>query len=88
MTQLSLPDDVLFRTVGDEIVILDLQSGTYYGLDPVGTRFWLLLDELHDFDAVVARMEEEFEIDRETLERDLLELVGALREAKLLRVAD
>ena len=26
------------RTVGDETVILDLASGTYFGLDPVGAR--------------------------------------------------
>lgn len=26
--------------VGDEAVILNLESGTYFGLDPLGTRIW------------------------------------------------
>ena len=31
--------------LGDETVILDLASGTYYGLDPVGARIWQLMAE-------------------------------------------
>ena len=33
---LSIPSQVMARTVGDETVILDLASGTYFGLDPIG----------------------------------------------------
>lgn len=40
---IRVPPHVLARTVGDETVILDLASGSYFGLDPVGARVWQLL---------------------------------------------
>ena len=33
---------VVAREVGNETVLLDLESGTYYGLDPIGARMWNL----------------------------------------------
>jgi hypothetical protein len=70
--------------VGDELAILDLQSGTYFGLDPVGSYVWARLprrvDEL--VDDVVA----EFDVDRETASRDLLALFAELARAGLVDV--
>ena len=36
--RVTIPSQVMARTVGDETVILDLAGGTYYGLDAVGAR--------------------------------------------------
>jgi hypothetical protein len=35
---LRVPDDVLFRDLDGEAVILNLRTGTYFGLDEVGMR--------------------------------------------------
>ena len=43
--KVTIPTQVMARTVGDETVILDLASGTYYGLDPVGARMWQLMTD-------------------------------------------
>ena len=37
--------DAAESAVGNETVILHLVNGTYYGLDPVGTRIWGLIKE-------------------------------------------
>ena len=39
-TRFTIRDGVMFNRVADETVLLDLDKGTYLGLDPVGTRFW------------------------------------------------
>jgi Coenzyme PQQ synthesis protein D (PqqD) len=31
--------------IGEEVAILDLKAGTYYGLDAVGARIWELIQE-------------------------------------------
>ena len=36
--RVAIPKDVMARQVGDETVILNLTSGTYYGLDAIGAR--------------------------------------------------
>jgi hypothetical protein len=66
------------RTVGDETVILDLATGTYFGLDPVGARIWELLGEGKTLVEVCDQMLEEYEVAREELERDTLKLAQDL----------
>ena len=41
--RIRIPDGVVFREVKGEAVLLELETGRYYGLDEVGTRIWQLL---------------------------------------------
>jgi hypothetical protein len=83
---IEVPDDVIFKKVGDEIVLLDLQSGIYYGLDAVGSQLWLLLDETRDVEAAIERMLIEYDVDRETLTVDCDLLLRELEGKGLVRV--
>ena len=49
----KLSPDVVFRDLDGEAVILDLVSGTYFGLNEVGTRVWRLVDEGRDPSQIV-----------------------------------
>ena len=71
-------DDVLFRNLEGEAVLVGLKTSCYFGLDPVGTRIWELLAQHERLDAVLAGVVEEFEVDAATAEADLLHLVGQL----------
>jgi len=66
--------DVVFGLLDDESVLLDLKTGTYFGLDAVGTRIWQLIVEHASLARVRDIMLEEYAGDPETVERDLLEL--------------
>ena len=37
-------DDIIFSDMGEETVMMSIDKGEYYGLDPVGRRIWELLD--------------------------------------------
>jgi coenzyme PQQ synthesis protein D (PqqD) len=86
MTEVSLQttvragDDVVVRELDGEAVLLNLESGMYFGLDSVGTRVWQLIDQHHRLSAVVGAMCEEFDAPPETIERDVLRLVTELVE--------
>ena len=71
-------DEVVFRELGGEAVLLNLKTGAYFGLDPVGTRVWQLLVERGSVAHVMEVMLGEYDVDRERLERDLLELCDEL----------
>ncbi len=75
---------VIFKNVGDEVVLLDIERGIYYGLDPVGARMWQLLAEGASAEAIVDTMLGEYEVSREELQRDLERLTSELRERGLL----
>jgi hypothetical protein len=82
--KLAIPAQVMARTVGDETVILDLASGTYFGLDPVGARIWALMGEGRVLADICATMLEEYEVEREQLEADVLRLATELAERGLV----
>jgi hypothetical protein len=72
--------------VGDEVAILDLERSIYFGLDPVGARIWELLQQPTALAAVLQAVLAEFEVDEATARVDLLALVDALLEQRLVEV--
>lgn len=82
--QVHIPDGVMARQVAEEIVILDLASGNYYGLDAVGARIWSLLTAGKTPAEVLQTVVEEFDVAPEEFERDLLKLLHELKEKGLV----
>ena len=72
------------RQVGDEQVILDLASGTYFGLDPVGARAWALLAEGKTISDVCDAMVDEYDVTRAALETDIVTLVQSMIDRQLV----
>ncbi len=79
--------DVVSRVVDGEAVLLDLESGKYFGLNPVGSRVWELLQEETTVTALCERMGAEFEVESATLRADVVELIEQLRERRLVHVS-
>jgi hypothetical protein len=92
MAQISLDsvvrihDEAVFRELDGEAVILQLDSGMYFGLDPVGTRLWQLIEQHGTVRAVVSAAVSEFDTTSDVLEHDLLELVTELERKQLVVV--
>jgi hypothetical protein len=72
--------------VEDEVVILQLHEGAYYGLDPVGARVWGLIQEPRTVGEICDTLVREYEVGRERCEADVLALLGELRERDLVEV--
>ena len=71
-----------------EAAILHLGSGTYYGLDRVGARIWDLVQQPTRVDHLRDTLLEEYEVEPERLERDLLALLRDLAAEGLVEVRD
>ena len=80
----KLSPDVVFRDLDGEAVILDLASGTYFGLNEVGTRVWRLLEEGRDATQIVEIVGSEYQADRATIARDVDRLLDELRSRRLI----
>lgn len=83
--RLRASDDVVAREVGGEMVLLDLASGIYFGLDPVGSRVWAALsDNAASLDELADVIEAAFDAPRSTIEHDLENLLRQLTEKQLV----
>src|SRR3974390_2078230 len=70
--------------LSDEAVILHLNDGVYYGLDPVGTSIWKLLQTPRTIQEIRDAIMEEYDVDAEHCETDLRALLKELVEKKLV----
>ena len=86
MPRVEISPSVIYRDVSGEVVLLNLQSGVYYGLDPVGSRMWQLLMEQRPLDDVCSVMLEEYEVTADVLRADLSKLVDELASKGLVTV--
>jgi hypothetical protein len=72
----------------DEAVILSLKKGVYYSLNPLGNRIWSLIQKPVKVGKVRDILLEEFDIDKETCEEDLLSLLSDLKNEGLIVIED
>ncbi len=84
-SRLRCAPDVLFRSLDGEAVLLDLASGTYFGLDAVGTRIWELLDQRQPLAAILDAILDEYDVEEQRARADLFELVEGLLAKGLIR---
>lgn len=82
----SAAPDQLSSRLGAEVVILSLHSGVYYGLDPVGSRIWELLQESRTLPAIRDQIVQEFDVAPEQCEQDLLALIKQMEQEGLIQV--
>ena len=82
--RLRVSDDVVFRELDGEAVILNLDSGIYFGLDDVGTRFWQLIEQDGRIALALEALESEYDVETEVLRADVDRLVAALVEKGLM----
>ena len=79
-------EDVLDTEIDDQTVMMDIEQGSYFGLNETGTRIWGLLAEPILIGDLCDRLTEEFEVPREQCEQQVVGFLGHLLERGLLQV--
>lgn len=80
-------NDVISRQVGDERVLVHLQSNEMYSLNATGARAWELLSDGQDEDAIAATLSDEYDIDRGAAQRELDTLLADFERHHLVEPA-
>ena len=76
----------LSTSLAGEVVILDVEGGTYFGLDGVGARVWELLQAPRPVADIVDRLAPEYDVARDILAADVHELLEDLAGRGLIDV--
>ncbi len=82
--KLEISANVVAREVGGETMLLDLASGTYFGLDMVGSRVWQALENGGSLADTCDLVVQEYDVGRADLESDVLALATQLLEQGLI----
>ncbi len=83
-TRPTIPPQVISRIVGSETVLLDLESGMYFGLDGVGKFIWGAIGQGRTLGEIAADIASEYEVDKKSAQADVIEFASGLVERGLL----
>ena len=89
------PESIVFASkdqiscdLAGEAAILELKSGTYFGLDEVGAVVWNLIAQPRRVTEIRDVLLERYDVDADRCGRELIDLLGALHERGLIQVAE
>lgn len=80
--------DQIACDMGGEVVILDLKSGAYYGLDVVGARIWSLIEQPASVLAIRDAIMADYDVDAPTCERDIRAFLDQMQAVGLVEVSN
>src|SRR5437879_3166159 len=76
--------DVIVQRLGEEIMLLHLESNRFYELNRTGARLWELLAAGCDGAQIQQQMQQEFEVDPAQLTNEIDQLLSLLSREELV----
>src|SRR5262245_34625657 len=80
--------DQISADLADEVAILSLKSGVYYGLNSVGASIWKLIQQPTTVGQIRDALLKEYDVDPERCLQDLLNLLRRMEAHKLVELCD
>ena len=81
-------DEAVSCELGGGAALLDLRSGTYFSMNPVGAFVWGLLNDPVDVSTLHKALHTRYDVEPDACLEDLLSLLQQLADAGLIRVAN
>ena len=76
---------VIQSKIGDEVVMLDMDSGFYFGLNSVASVIWGKLESAISLEEIIIELLEEYKIDQQTCENDTRLFFDQLLEKNIIK---
>ena len=78
--------NIVASEIDDEVVMMSIETGAYYGIDEIGSRIWKLIETPCRVSDLIDKLMNEFEVDYETCQKDVLLFLQDLQEKKTIQV--
>ena len=88
LTKIQQAPGVLFNQVDDDLVMMDIKSGNYFGINPVGAEIWNKMEEPITVQEIINQLLAEYDIDEETCRKETLTFIQQTLERGFLKVLD
>ena len=80
-------DGLLAASVDDEVLMMSVELGAYFNLNPVGARIWELLETPHSVAALTAILTAEYDAEAEVIRSETHAFLTRLESEGLLKPA-
>lgn len=87
-TRVCRSSDLLTTEVDGETVMMNVETGHYHSLDAIGGDIWARLEHQTTPAALAAALARDYDAPRDTIERDILNLLNEMAAQGLVIAAD
>lgn len=85
---LARSNSIIDSEIDNEVVMMSLQAGQYFGLDPIGARIWQLLSAERSVTDLCEQLSAEYDVTPEQCEKDVLAFVDEMLANAILTVRE
>jgi hypothetical protein len=85
-TVLVQDNEPIPATVDEEVVLLSVRAGNYFGFNRVGTEIWNMLTEPRRVGDIFDALAKEHDVDADTMTRDVSQFLQTLIDRGLVKV--
>ncbi|EDM25713.1 hypothetical protein LNTAR_13227 [Lentisphaera araneosa HTCC2155] len=83
-TVLQRNPEIISSKIDDEVVMMSIEEGKYFGLDPIGSIIWELLDEPQSLEQILPILMQEFDVTEAQCEKDCMTFILDMIDKKTL----
>jgi hypothetical protein len=80
-------DALLSNNLGDDVVMMDIELGAYYGLEGVAARIWEMTKKPVSVGVLCDNLEREYEVSREQCRAEVTQFLNDLINRKIVILA-
>lgn len=86
-TMVKRNDDIVEANIDGETVMMSIDSGEYFGLDPIATKIWNDIESRQKVTAICERLQNDFDVSPEQCQTDVLNFLNALSEKSIIEIS-
>ncbi len=84
-SKLSRNADIIFSDMDGETVMMSIDNGEYYGINPIGSRIWNALETPHTPSEIIDMLLPHFDVTRDQCARDVIPFLERMVEKGIIK---
>ena len=87
-TRVERNPDILTSEIDQEVVMMSIEQGSYFGLNSVASSIWTLLDEPTTVEVLVGELMKEYEISKKQCEEEICQFLNEMIDQEIVSICN
>lgn len=81
-------EDLLSSDIDGEIVMMSIENGSYYGVNPIGSRIWDIVRNPVKVSDIISVLLKEYDVSKDICENDVLTFLNTLYNEHIIQTIE
>ena len=87
-TILARNPEIIANEIDDEIVMMSIEEGSYFGLNSIGSIIWQELEEAKSVESIISILLERFDVEEKTCREETIAFIESMIKNKTLVITE